>query len=88
MAVKAAGYTDAQVIEIVQHVALNVWNNYILISQRSRLANSDSVSILQSRRSSERPHSGWGRVLPSVSAVACIGRDVAAESHCAGAMAR
>ena len=28
-AVKAAGYTDAQVIEIVQHVALNIWTNYI-----------------------------------------------------------
>ena len=28
-AIKAAGYTDAQVIEIVQHVALNTWTNYI-----------------------------------------------------------
>jgi uncharacterized peroxidase-related enzyme len=28
-AVKAAGYSDAQVIEIVQHVALNTWTNYI-----------------------------------------------------------
>jgi len=28
-AVKAAGYTDGQVIEIVQHVALNTWTNYI-----------------------------------------------------------
>jgi uncharacterized peroxidase-related enzyme len=27
-AVKAAGYPDAQVIEIVQHVALNTWTNY------------------------------------------------------------
>jgi uncharacterized peroxidase-related enzyme len=27
-AVKAAGYTDAQLIEIVQHVALNTWTNY------------------------------------------------------------
>jgi uncharacterized peroxidase-related enzyme len=27
-AVKAAGYSDAQVIEIVQHVALNTWTNY------------------------------------------------------------
>jgi uncharacterized peroxidase-related enzyme len=26
-AVKLAGYTDAQVIEIVQHVALNIWTN-------------------------------------------------------------
>lgn len=28
-AVRLAGYTDAQVIEIVQHVALNTWTNYI-----------------------------------------------------------
>ncbi len=28
-AVKLAGYDDAQVIEIVQHVALNTWMNYI-----------------------------------------------------------
>jgi len=27
--VKAAGYSDAQIIEIVQHVALNTWTNYI-----------------------------------------------------------
>jgi len=28
-ALKAAGYDDAQTIEIVQHVALNTWTNYI-----------------------------------------------------------
>jgi len=28
-AVREAGFTDAEVIEIVQHVALNVWTNYI-----------------------------------------------------------
>jgi alkylhydroperoxidase family enzyme len=28
-AVRAAGYDDAQVIEIVQHVALNIWTNYV-----------------------------------------------------------
>jgi uncharacterized peroxidase-related enzyme len=28
-AVKLAGYDDAQVIEIVLHVALNIWTNYI-----------------------------------------------------------
>jgi uncharacterized peroxidase-related enzyme len=28
-AVKLAGYDDAQIIEIVLHVALNVWTNYI-----------------------------------------------------------
>ncbi len=28
-AVKLAGYDDAQVIEIIQHVALNTWTNYI-----------------------------------------------------------
>ena len=27
--VRAAGYDDAQIIEIVQHVALNTWTNYI-----------------------------------------------------------
>jgi uncharacterized peroxidase-related enzyme len=27
-AVRSAGYTDAQAIEIVQHVALNTWTNY------------------------------------------------------------
>ena len=27
-AVRLAGYTDAQIIEIVQHVALNVWTNF------------------------------------------------------------
>ena len=30
-AVKAAGYDDGQVIEIVQHVALNVWTNYVTL---------------------------------------------------------
>ena len=28
-AVKLAGYSDAQIIEIVQHVALNTWTNYV-----------------------------------------------------------
>ena len=28
-AVKAAGYSEAQIVEIVQHVALNTWTNYI-----------------------------------------------------------
>ena len=28
-AVRAAGYTDAQVVEIVMHVALNTWTNYL-----------------------------------------------------------
>lgn len=28
-AIKAAGYTDAQIVEVVQHVALNTWTNYI-----------------------------------------------------------
>jgi uncharacterized peroxidase-related enzyme len=33
-AVKAAGYDDAQIIEIVQHVALNTWTNYVnLVAQ-------------------------------------------------------
>jgi uncharacterized peroxidase-related enzyme len=28
-AVRTAGYSDAQIIEIVQHVALNTWTNYM-----------------------------------------------------------
>jgi len=28
-AVRAAGYDDAQIVEIVQHVALNVFTNYL-----------------------------------------------------------
>ncbi len=28
-AVRGAGYDDAQIIEIVQHVALNIWTNYL-----------------------------------------------------------
>ncbi len=28
-AVRDAGYDDAQVVEIVQHVALNIWTNYL-----------------------------------------------------------
>ncbi len=28
-AVRNAGYSDAQIIEIVQHVALNIWTNYV-----------------------------------------------------------
>lgn len=28
-AVKLAGYDDAQIVEIVQHVALNTWTNYL-----------------------------------------------------------
>jgi alkylhydroperoxidase family enzyme len=28
-AVRMAGYDDAQIVEIVQHVALNTWTNYL-----------------------------------------------------------
>lgn len=28
-AVRLAGYDDAQIVEIVQHVALNIWTNYL-----------------------------------------------------------
>lgn len=28
-AIKLAGYNDSQIIEIIQHVALNVWTNYL-----------------------------------------------------------
>ena len=27
--IKAAGYTEAQIIEVIQHVALNTWTNYV-----------------------------------------------------------
>jgi uncharacterized peroxidase-related enzyme len=29
VAVRAAGYSDAEIVEIVQHVALNTWTNYL-----------------------------------------------------------
>ena len=33
-AVKAAGFSDAEIVEVVQHVALNTWTNYInLVAQ-------------------------------------------------------
>ncbi|HET9444939.1 MAG TPA: hypothetical protein VFO35_01685 [Steroidobacteraceae bacterium] len=28
-AVRTAGYTDGEIVEIVQHVALNTWTNYV-----------------------------------------------------------
>lgn len=28
-AVRAAGYDDGQIVEIIQHVALNIWTNYL-----------------------------------------------------------
>lgn len=31
-AVKSAGYDDAEIIEIIQHVALNVWTNYLNVA--------------------------------------------------------
>jgi uncharacterized peroxidase-related enzyme len=36
-AVKAAGYTDAQIVEIVQHVALNAWTNYINLVAKTEI---------------------------------------------------
>jgi uncharacterized peroxidase-related enzyme len=27
--IRAAGYTDGEIVEIVQHVALNTWTNYV-----------------------------------------------------------
>jgi hypothetical protein len=35
--VKAVGYEDAQVVEIVQHVALNVLTNYINVVGQTHL---------------------------------------------------
>ncbi|MGH8782022.1 carboxymuconolactone decarboxylase family protein [Paraburkholderia sp.] len=34
-AVRAAGYDDAQIVEIVQHVALNTWTNYLNLVART-----------------------------------------------------
>jgi uncharacterized peroxidase-related enzyme len=34
---KAAGYNDAQIIEMVLHVALNVWTNYINIAAATEI---------------------------------------------------
>jgi uncharacterized peroxidase-related enzyme len=34
-AVKSAGYDDAQVIEIVLHVALNTWTNYVNVAAQT-----------------------------------------------------
>lgn len=34
-AVRSAGYDDAQIVEIVQHVALNVWTNYLNLVART-----------------------------------------------------
>ncbi|NWK47546.1 carboxymuconolactone decarboxylase family protein [Ralstonia pickettii] len=36
-AVKAAGYTDADIIEIVENVALNVWTNYINVVAQTEI---------------------------------------------------
>jgi alkylhydroperoxidase family enzyme len=34
-AVKSAGYDDGQVIEIVLHVALNTWTNYLNVAAQT-----------------------------------------------------
>lgn len=36
-AVRMAGYDDAQIVEIVQHVALNTWTNYINEVARTKI---------------------------------------------------
>jgi len=36
-AVRAAGYSDAQVIEIVLHVALNTWTNYVNVVGKTEI---------------------------------------------------
>jgi uncharacterized peroxidase-related enzyme len=49
IAVKAAGYDDAQVIEIVLHVALNTWTNYI-----NEVAKTDiDFPVVTARKASE-----------------------------------
>ena len=45
-AVRRAGYDDGQIIEIVQHVALNVWTNYI-----NKIADTEvDFPVVQSRQ--------------------------------------
>lgn len=36
-AVRMAGYDDAQIVEIVQHVALNTWTNYINVVAKTAI---------------------------------------------------
>jgi uncharacterized peroxidase-related enzyme len=49
IAVKAAGYDDAQVVEIVLHVALNTWTNYI-----NEVAKTDiDFPVVPARKASE-----------------------------------
>jgi alkylhydroperoxidase family enzyme len=45
-AVKSAGYDDAQVIEIVLHVALNTWTNYINVVGETDIDFPSSLPVL------------------------------------------
>ncbi len=45
-AVRAAGYDDAQIVEIVQHVGLNTWTNYINEVARTEI----DFPVVQARR--------------------------------------
>jgi uncharacterized peroxidase-related enzyme len=45
-AVKAAGYSDAQIIEIVLHVTLNTWTNYVNIVAETEI----DFPIVEARR--------------------------------------
>jgi hypothetical protein len=61
-AVKAAGYDDAQLIEIVQHVALNTWTNYVNEASRRKWTSRSShrARPLKSRhRPSASRANGW-----------------------------
>lgn len=48
-AVRLAGYDDVQIIEIVQHVALNVWTNYINEVARTEI----DFPVVSARRAAE-----------------------------------
>ena len=37
LAVRTAGYTDGEIVEIVQHVALNTWTNYVNSVARTQI---------------------------------------------------
>lgn len=53
-AVKGAGYTDAQIVEIILHVALNTLTNYVNEVAKWRRPRSTSRSSPRSRATSER----------------------------------
>lgn len=54
--VRRAGYDDAQVIEIVQHVALNVWTNYINLVAQTDI----DFPVVTVRKAADNPFAAQG----------------------------